>query len=679
MLSAETTKAPIRVACVGDSITRGGGTEAPALDAYPKQLQRLLGASNYTVGYFGSSGSTAMHNTGLAYQERSSFKQALNFKPDIVVIQLGTNDAHKTRWPKHENFSKDYRELIEAFQTLETKPKIYLSLPPVILPDSDGSLIEENAILEQIPLIKHLANETGATVIDVHGAFASQDDLKSHMGDRIHPNRKGATLIAKKVYEAITGEAFQGPVPHELYTSWKGYQRIDFGIGTRPGKLVIPENPAPGRPWIWRTEFFGAFPSVDLALLEQGWHVFYLDMVNQYGSPQAMEMMDLVPSYLKDHYDLSAKPVLEGFSRGGLYALNWSIRHPDKVKALYLDAPVCDFKSWPGGRGRGNGNKADWGRLLKAYGFSDEEALTWDGNPIDKLEPLAEAGIPIIAVAGDADEVVPMEENISLLKDRYEALGGRIELIVKPGIGHHPHSLEDPTPVVEFLQELTQPKQVSIMPLGDSITQGLVAGGYRSPLCELLINAGYEFRFVGTQEDVSVTPSLIDSGNEHHEGHAGYGTRHIINNLDGGTSNGGHWLDGLPGKREPIYPDIILLMIGTNDLGSHKREVEPTLKDFQTILDKIYAMRPEVKIIVSTLIPYTGDKYEHREANQVKFNSKLPAVIESYKQNGYDIHLYDMRQKVAAKHISNDGVHPTAQGYVAIANGWFDAITQFHQ
>ena len=95
---------------------------------------------------------------------------------------------------------------------------------------------------------------------------------------------------------------------------------------------------------------------------------------------------------------------------------------------------------------------ADWLLLLKAYGFSDErQALAYKGNPIDNLKPLASAHLPILCVCGDADTIVPMKENILIVEERYKRLGGPIKLIVKPGNGHHPHSLKDSTPIVDFI------------------------------------------------------------------------------------------------------------------------------------------------------------------------------------------------------------------------------------
>lgn len=240
--------------------------------------------------------------------------------------------------------------------------------------------------------------------------------------------------------------------PDEAMSGWNGGQRRDFLLNGRLATLVAPGKPREGSPWIWRTEFFGAFPSVDVALLDLGYHVAYLDIQNLYGAPVAITAMEGFYSYLLEKHHLSRRPVLEGFSRGGLFALNWAAKHPDRVGALYLDAPVCDFKSWPAGMGKGKGAQGDWERCKMAYGLNEEEALRFPLNPVDNLHPIAKAGLSIIAVAGDSDDIVPMEENIGVVETRFREMGGNIKLILKKGVGHHPHSLEDPAPVVEFLE-----------------------------------------------------------------------------------------------------------------------------------------------------------------------------------------------------------------------------------
>ncbi|MFA5206983.1 MAG: alpha/beta hydrolase [Lentisphaeria bacterium] len=233
-------------------------------------------------------------------------------------------------------------------------------------------------------------------------------------------------------------------------TDWNGFEQLNFTVDGRACLLVQPRMAAPGRPWIWRTEFFGHEPQGDIALLEKGFHAAYMDVQNLYGAPVALDHLDRFYEHLTREHGLSARVVLEGFSRGGLFAFNWAARHPERVAGIYVDAPVCDFKSWPGGKGCGSGSPEDWERCKQVYGLTEAQALAYPLNPVDNLAPLARAGIPIISICGAADQVVPMAENTDVVKERYEKLGGAIQVISKPGCDHHPHSLSDPAPIVAF-------------------------------------------------------------------------------------------------------------------------------------------------------------------------------------------------------------------------------------
>ena len=239
-------------------------------------------------------------------------------------------------------------------------------------------------------------------------------------------------------------------------SQWEGFDRYDFEVNGQPAIVVVPKQALPGKPWAWRGEFFGAFPNADIALLSKGFHLAYLGVPDLFGSPEAVAEWNGFYQELTGKYGLAKKVALIGLSRGGLYCYNWAAANPDKVACLYADAAVCDFKSWPGGKlkglGKGNGSAAEWQNVLKAYHFkSDAEAIAYAKNPIDNLKPLAEARVPLLHVYGDADDVVPWEENTGVLAERYRKLGGSITLIPKSGIGHHPHGLTDPTPVVEFI------------------------------------------------------------------------------------------------------------------------------------------------------------------------------------------------------------------------------------
>lgn len=238
--------------------------------------------------------------------------------------------------------------------------------------------------------------------------------------------------------------------------NWKGFDKYDVSVDGRTLTIVVPKTPAPGKPWCWEGEFFGHKPAPSIALLQKGFHIVYYHAQNLLGCPEAVAQWNAAYDYLVHLGGLNPKPALTGLSRGGLYAFNWAIANPQRVACIYADAAVCDFKSWPGGKGKGKGGGGEWKKVLQVYGFADEaEALAYKGNPIDNLAPLAKAGVPLLHVYGDADKVVPWDENTGIVAERYQALGGKITLIPKPGVDHHPHGLADSTPIVEFIVKHT--------------------------------------------------------------------------------------------------------------------------------------------------------------------------------------------------------------------------------
>ena len=130
---------------------------------------------------------------------------------------------------------------------------------------------------------------------------------------------------------------------------------------------------------------------------------------------------------------------------------NWAAANPEKVVCIYVDNPVCDFKSRPAGPGKSTVKKGLQG-IMKSYGFkTEEEALAYKGSPVDNMAPLAKANIPILAVVADKDTVVPLEENTALVEKAYKALGGNITVIHKADAGHHPHGLKDRAPITDFI------------------------------------------------------------------------------------------------------------------------------------------------------------------------------------------------------------------------------------
>lgn len=217
--------------------------------------------------------------------------------------------------------------------------------------------------------------------------------------------------------------------------------------------VIAPKHPRPGNPWVWCMEFPFAFSDRTgvMKLAGDGFYFVHIKVGNTFGCPAAQKHFEAFYDFLRSK-GLASKGALIGISRGGLYAFRFAAAHPDRVTCVYGDAPVCDFKSWPAGKGQGEGSPADWQSLIKCYGFANEaEALAYRGNPVDNLAPLAKAGIPVILVVGDVDTTVPWLENAAIVEQRYQKLGGTVSIFHKKTCNHHPHGLDNPAPVVDLI------------------------------------------------------------------------------------------------------------------------------------------------------------------------------------------------------------------------------------
>ena len=191
--------APIRVACVGASITQGHGA-TPGM-SYPDQLQRILGGK-WKVSNFGVSGTTMMRVGQHPYWNEAACRAAHDLQPDAVVILLGTNDTKPWIWQSHAEYVTDCRAFIESFKNLPSHPQVFLCrLPPVIAPGNYG--INPANLKEELPLIEEVGREEQINVIDVYSALLPHPGL---FPDRIHPNNAGAAIIAHTVARALTGQ-----------------------------------------------------------------------------------------------------------------------------------------------------------------------------------------------------------------------------------------------------------------------------------------------------------------------------------------------------------------------------------------------------------------------------------------------------------------------------------------
>jgi len=228
-----------------------------------------------------------------------------------------------------------------------------------------------------------------------------------------------------------------------------------FSVEGKAVTLKVPDQAAPGKPWLWVGEFAGHLKGFEDALVEKGWHVAYVGLSNQFGSPGAMAVWEKLYEELHGKRGLSKRPALIGISRGGLYVNAWARLHPDLVSVLYLDNGVCDVRSWPGGlqlTAKGKGSPRDWELYKKEFQFgSDEEAQEKSLRPADGLGAALKAGVLLVSVHGTADTVVPYVDNAGVIVRFWEQGGGRVRVFAKEGGDHHPHGLPDFSGLVELL------------------------------------------------------------------------------------------------------------------------------------------------------------------------------------------------------------------------------------
>jgi len=197
-------KGTVKVACVGNSVTYGYGLQDREHDAYPVRLQAMLG-EGYEVGNFGHSGATLLYKGHRPYINLPEFHQALDFKPDWVVIHLGLNDTDPRNWPDwKEEFIPNYRALIDSFRMVNPEARILVCRMTPIFdrhPRFQSGTRDWHAQVQEA--IERVAQGAGAQLIDLHTPLHNRPDL---FPDALHPNPEGAKILAKTVYSALTGD-----------------------------------------------------------------------------------------------------------------------------------------------------------------------------------------------------------------------------------------------------------------------------------------------------------------------------------------------------------------------------------------------------------------------------------------------------------------------------------------
>jgi dipeptidyl aminopeptidase/acylaminoacyl peptidase len=207
-----------------------------------------------------------------------------------------------------------------------------------------------------------------------------------------------------------------------------------FDVDGRPAFLLLPTAQAhlPAKPWLWYAPTFPVHPDphhvwMFRQFLEKGIAVAGVDVGESFGNPAGRKVFTAFYEKLRRDYGLAERACLMPQSRGGLMLYNWAAENPQRVACIAGIYTVCDLRSFPGPAA-----------ACKAYGLDEAglAATLTEHNPVDRLRPLADAGVPILHIHGDRDELVPIEKNSGELARRYAALGGPMRLIVVAGKGH---------------------------------------------------------------------------------------------------------------------------------------------------------------------------------------------------------------------------------------------------
>lgn len=686
LCTAVATARTLKVACVGNSITYGATIANREKNSYPAQLQAYLG-EDYLVRNFGVSGTTLLSKGNYPYVGTKQYRESKDWQPDVVLIKLGTNDTKPVNWIHKAEFMDDYQKLIDSYKALESQPRIILLTPLRCFLTKAGTISGQFIEQEVRPMVEQLAWKNGLEIINLSNLFGDRWNSVL-MPDQLHPSAIGAGEMARKIGRYIVRVPQRPtllPAPVSEQAVWDkfnfhGYQGYNFTVDRVACKVVQPFVPAPGNPWVLRARFWGHEPQADIDLLEQGFHIAYCDVANLYGSDSAVQRWNSFYKYMTKA-GFAKKVVLEGMSRGGLIVYRWAMKNPKRVAAIYADAPVMDYRSWPMGQGTSEGSKPDANRLLSVYGFDGEtEALAANDNFIAKCaHVVAKTGIPVLHVVGDADDVVPVSENTALFEQEMQARKAPITVIHKPGVGHHPHSLNNPEPIVRFVLKATGRfvnECVHAVP-GNEYRQGAgwikgsewhtVAEDIENTLQErqlklLLLGNSITQGWGGTRERVTHRPGLqamndlLGEGTWETAGISGDCTQNLLWRIRHGNYN-------------RCRPQNVVIAIGINNLITKNDDPEDVAEGIVAVAREARTRFPNSRIILLGLYPSGREKCSTVRAKC----DRIHQILSKKKWKGVE-HInpsdwfVDTDGTIRNGLYTDDYIHLTPAGYKVVAD-----------
>ena len=212
----------LRVACIGNSVTYGYGHRNPSRTSYPTRLAQMLG-EGYRVRNFGHSGATLLRHGHRPYIQQQAWRDALAFAPHKAIIHLGLNDTDPRNWPNYrDEFVPDYLALIDSLRHANPQVEVYVCR---MTPIFHGHARFQSGTRDWHAQIEHAIEEvaylSGAHLIDLHAPLYHRPDL---FADALHPDPEGATILARTVYRALTGDHGGLSLP-AIYSSHMVIQR----------------------------------------------------------------------------------------------------------------------------------------------------------------------------------------------------------------------------------------------------------------------------------------------------------------------------------------------------------------------------------------------------------------------------------------------------------------------
>lgn len=236
---------------------------------------------------------------------------------------------------------------------------------------------------------------------------------------------------------------------------WNCFECIEFEFEGYESRVVIPDKKLEKPSLIVKTEYWNAFPETEIKLLQEGFYLGYIKNSNRWGTDADLDRKARFVEYVTQRFSLKSKCIPVGMSCGGLIAVKFAARYPQLVSCIYIDAPVINYMSCPCGFGIGERiDDEEFSEILGALGMSSiSELICYRDMPLDNIPELVKHKIPIVMVSGDSDTVVPYTENGIMLEKAYKENKLDFELYIKPGCNHHPHGLENPQPIVDFIKK----------------------------------------------------------------------------------------------------------------------------------------------------------------------------------------------------------------------------------